>query len=91
MQGTLVRIDCDAKGIVFTLRVGASLIKLHIARFEDMDISTYTTDVGGAIGCGPRKQEHPVIVTYRPAGRKGADGEAISIEFVPKDFVLEAR
>jgi tetratricopeptide (TPR) repeat protein len=94
VQGVLVRIDCDAKGIVFTIRVGEGLITLHVEKFEDMDISTYTTDVGGEITCGPRKLENVVIVTYRPStgGRsKGLDGEAVALEFVPKEFVLEKK
>jgi tetratricopeptide (TPR) repeat protein len=92
VQGTLVKIDCDARGIVFTVRVGASLFKLHTAKFEEVDITTYTTDVGGDIACGPRKQENPVVITFRPSpARRGWDGEAVAIEFVPKEFVLEAK
>lgn len=92
VQGMLVRIDCEARGVVFTVRVGNALIKLHAAGFENMDISTYTTDVGGEISCGVRKPENPVVITYRPstAARRGSpEGQAIALEFVPKDFVLK--
>jgi tetratricopeptide (TPR) repeat protein len=92
VQGTLIRIDCDARGIVFTVRVNGTLIKLHAAKFEDMDISTYTADVDGEIGCGPRKQENPVVITFRPStASRGTDGQALALEFVPKDFVLEPK
>ncbi|HEX8176336.1 MAG TPA: tetratricopeptide repeat protein [Pyrinomonadaceae bacterium] len=91
VQGMLVRIDCEAKGIVFTVRVGEALIKLHAVNFEDIDISTYTTDVGGEISCGVRKPENPVVITYRPSpgARRGFEGQAVALEFVPKDFVLK--
>lgn len=93
-QGVLVKIDCDAKGIVFTIRVDGGLIKLYTAKFDDMDITTYTTDVSGEITCGPLKQERVVVFTYRPtaaAGRARYDGTAVALEFMPKDFVLEKK
>jgi tetratricopeptide (TPR) repeat protein len=91
VQGMLVRIDCEAKGVVFTVRVQEALIKLHAANFEDVDISTYTTDVGGEISCGVRKPENPVVITYLPSAgaRRGLEGQAVAIEFVPRDFVLK--
>ncbi|HKS28601.1 MAG TPA: tetratricopeptide repeat protein [Pyrinomonadaceae bacterium] len=91
VQGVLVRIDCEMKGVVFIIRVGDALMKLQAPGFEDMDISSYTPDVSGEISCGPRKLEQPVIVTYRPqaGARKGFEGQAVAIEFVPKDFVLK--
>jgi FimV-like protein len=94
VQGVLVRIDCDARGIVFTVRVEGALLKLHAAKFEDMDISTYTQEVGGEITCGVMKKENTVVMTYRPSaasGRARLDGEAVALEFVPKDFVLEKK
>lgn len=91
VQGILVRIDCDAKGIVFTVRLGSGLIKVHTTKFEDMDISTYVPEVSGDITCGARQQENVVVLTYRPsaAGRSRYDGEGVALEFVPKGFTLE--
>ena len=90
VQGMLVGIDCNAKGIFFLVGVGERLLKLHTDGFERMDIRTFTRDVAGEITCGPRKPENPVVVTYLPAnaGRK-VDGEATALEFVPKDFQLK--
>lgn len=92
VQGILLRIDCDAKGIVFRIRVGESLLNLHASDFESVDISTYTPDVSGNINCGPRKPENTVVVTYRPTAagtRARFDGDAIALEFVPRDFQLK--
>jgi hypothetical protein len=90
LQAELIRIDCNAKGIVFTLREGEKLLKLSAADFKGMDISTYTTDVSGEITCGPRKVENSVVVTYRPAkGAAKGGGEIVALEFVPKNFKLQ--
>lgn len=90
LQGKLVRIDCEARGVVFTVRVEDRLIRLYAAGFEGMDISTYTTEVGGEISCGLRKTENAVVITYRPTtARRGSEGQAVALEFVPKDFVLK--
>lgn len=91
LQAVLVRVDCDAKGIVFTLREGENLLKLHATDFKELDISTYSTDVSGEIACGPRKVESSVVVTFRAAKDAAAKvaGELVALEFVPKGFQLK--
>ena len=90
VEGTLVRLDCDAKGITFAVKVGERLLKLHAESFEQLDITTFSSDVAGEITCGPRKPENRVVVCYVPAsdGRK-VDGTIKSLEFVPQDFKLK--
>jgi tetratricopeptide (TPR) repeat protein len=92
-QGSLVRIDCDAKGIIFTVRINERLLKLKTASFGDLDITTFSPDAAGEITCGPRKPESNVVVNYVAAGeaRAKVDGTAKSIEFVPKDFQLKVQ
>lgn len=90
-QAVLVRIDCNAKGLVFTFREGERLLKLHANDFKKMGITSYAPEVAGELTCGPRKVENSVVVTYRPAKNAGAriDGETVALEFVPKDFKLK--
>ncbi len=90
LEGMLVRIDCDAKGIVFVVKIGDRLLKLWTKTFDQVDITTYSTDVAGEISCGPRKPEK-VVVCYvdNRDSRTKSDGTIRSIEFVPKDFVLK--
>jgi Tfp pilus assembly protein PilF len=90
-QGTLVKIECDAKGIVFIVQTATGLLRLKTNSFDDIDITTYSPDVKGEINCGPRKPENPVIVCYVPNSDKRvkADGILKSIEFVPADFKLK--
>jgi hypothetical protein len=91
LQGTLVKIECGAKGIVFVVQSGTRTLRLLTKTFEDVDITTYDPKSGSEITCGPRKVESVVIVCYVPNTDKrlGADGILKSVEFVPADFKLK--
>ncbi len=91
VEGMLVRIDCDAKGITFIVKVGDRLLKLKAESFEEMDITTFSPDVAGEITCGPRKPENIVVICYVPNtdARAKTDGTIRSLEFVPKEFKLK--
>ncbi len=88
----MVRIDCDAKGITFVVRIDARLIKLHTDKFENVQIVAFSADAGGEISCGVRKPENAVVICYVPSVDPKArfEGAVKSIEFVPKDFKLKA-
>ncbi len=93
VQGTLIRIDCDAKGITFIVKLDDRLTKLRTDRFENMQIVAFTSEAGREINCGPRKPENAVVMCYVPAtdARAKVDGTAKSLEFVPKDFKLKSQ
>jgi tetratricopeptide (TPR) repeat protein len=90
VQGFLTVVDCNAKGIAFQVRAGERMLKFHSDNFDRMIITTFTTGVGRDIGCGPRKPENSIVLTYTPsnAGTK-FDGEVRALEFVPQTFVLK--
>src|SRR5262249_15451756 len=91
LQGTLVKIECEPKGIFFVVKTTTGLLRLRIARFEDIELTTYDPKVKGDITCGERKPENTVIVCYVPNTDKRvkADGILKSLEFVPADFKLK--
>jgi hypothetical protein len=90
LQGMLTSVQCDAKGIVFQVRAGARLLKFHADNFEQVDITAFTTDVGGNISCGERKPENPVIISFAAAKAASRfEGEVVALEFVPAKFVLK--
>lgn len=93
LQGTLLRLECDAKGIVFVVQTESGLLQLRTANFEDVEITTYDTNVKGEITCGERKPANQVIVVYAANTDKRikADGILKSIEFVPPDFKLKPK
>jgi tetratricopeptide (TPR) repeat protein len=91
LQATLLRLECDAKGIVFVVQTESGLLRLRTNSFDDVEITTYDTSVKGEITCGERKPANAVIVNYLPNTDKRikADGVIKSVEFVPSDFKLK--
>jgi tetratricopeptide (TPR) repeat protein len=91
LQATLLRIECEAKGIIFVVQTAAGLLRLRTPTFDDVEITTYDTSVKGEITCGERKPANGVIADYIPNTDKRikADGIIKSIEFVPSDFKLK--
>jgi hypothetical protein len=91
LQATLVKIECEAKGIVFVVQTANALLRLRTESFDNIEITTYDPKVAGEITCGPRKPESVVVVCYLPNTDKRvkADGVLKSIEFVPADFKLK--
>jgi len=91
LQGKLLRLDCDPKGIVFVVQNGASLLRLRATSFDDMELTTYDTSVKGEITCGERKPVNSVVVNYvaNTDQKLKLDGVLKSIEFVPADFKLK--
>lgn len=91
VQGSLVRIDCDAKGITFVVKVDDRVIKLHTDKFQNVRMVAFSADAGMEINCGPRKSETSVVICYVPLSDPKArfEGTIKSIEFVPKDFKLK--
>lgn len=90
-QGILEKVDCDAKGMTFVIRLADRVIKLRAAKFQDVDLTSFSQDAGREITCGARKPESSVVVNYTDSADAHAksDGRAISLEFVPPDFKLK--
>jgi hypothetical protein len=91
LQGALVKIECEAKGMVFVIKTTSGLLRLRTASFDDIELTTYDPSIKGEISCGERKPENVVVVCYVPNADKRvkADGILKSIEFVPSDFKLK--
>ncbi len=91
LQGTLVRIECDADGLVFVIQTGATLMRLRSASFIDIEITTYDSSVKGELTCGQRKTANIVVATYVANADKKLkiDGLLQAIEFVPAEFKLK--
>jgi tetratricopeptide (TPR) repeat protein len=92
VQGSLLGIECDAKGITFVVNVNDRVIRLRTDRFENVLRVAFSAEVGRVITCGPRKPENAVVICYVPSNDTQArfDGTIKSVEFVPKEFKLKA-
>jgi len=91
LQGTLVRIECDAKEMVFVVQTGATLLRLRTTGFSDIELTTYDPSVKGDITCGERKPANAVVIAYlaNADAKLKINGILKSIEFVPSDFKLQ--
>ena len=91
VQGKLLRLECDAKGITFVIETEAGLLRLRTVGFEEIELTTYDSNVKGDITCGERKPVNVVVVCYLPNTdtKVKADGILKTIEFVPDDFKLK--
>jgi len=86
-RGVLMRIECNAKGATFHIRVGEQLLKLFGGDMKDIHFMAFTQqEAGGEISCGVRKPESQVVVTYRVRDK---GGDLVAVEFVPANFTLE--
>ena len=93
VQGILLRLECDAKGITFVIQLPDRIMRLKTKQFAGVLIRAFTDDAGAEITCGPRKPPNPVVACYVPSKDPKAryDGELRSVEFVPKNFMLKVQ
>ncbi len=82
--GSLERIDCESARVLFHVRSGDRLLRFTAASMEGVQFLMYRDDLSRRIECGARTPADPVYVTWR-AGK--GDGEAVAVEFLPKDYV----
>jgi tetratricopeptide (TPR) repeat protein len=91
VRGQFVRLDCvGTRSVVLVVKVGEKLYKLFKSDLANVRLVTFTTEVplGGQVTCGALKNPFEVIATFTAMKDKNSkyDGEAVIIEFIPKDF-----
>jgi hypothetical protein len=88
VRGVLTLIECGARNdAIFHVRGGAETLKLNGGDLRGISFTAFTPrEAGSEVGCGPRKLDTPVVVTYRPAA---GGGDLVAVEFVPASFTLE--
>ncbi len=93
LRGLLTRIDCAAgSDVVFSVKAGERVLRLHAASIERVEFVSYDPRLAGAqLGCGVRKPENLVYVTFRRAAdpKSKFDGELLAVDFVTPDIELE--
>lgn len=91
-MGYLDKIECTSKGVFFHIRTVARTFRLLNSSPESLKIGVFTPDLTDMqIGCGIKPIEIPAVFVYtdKPDAKAKTDGEIISLEFVPKSFVLD--
>lgn len=90
--GYFDHIECTPKGNFFYFKTGDVMLKLLSDPEHRPDIKLYTQDLEGVqFGCQTKAIEFPAILVYKdaPVGKTRSAGDLLTLEFVPKTFVLE--
>lgn len=89
--GFIEKVECNNKGIVFNFRTATQTMKLSSANPQTIQMRAFTPDAATIqFGCDLKQVDIPVVFTYKEnTARKDASGELISMEFMPKSFILE--
>jgi tetratricopeptide (TPR) repeat protein len=90
-MGYLDKVECTSKAMFFHLRTSGGTLKLLNATPNTLPIRIFTPDLEGArFGCGMSPVEFPAVVVYKavPDPKAKSAGTVISVDFVPKSFVL---
>jgi len=91
-MGFLDRIECTKKGIYFHIRTTTQTLRLLNSSPESLPIRLFTPDLQGLeFGCTLKPVEFPSVFIYtdKPDPKAKTAGEIVSIDFVPKTFVLD--
>ena len=91
-MGFVDRVDCGSDGIYFVIRTGQRTLRLLNSSPQNLRIGVFTPEVAGAqFGCSAKAIEAPAVFVYinKPVAASRADGEIISLSFVPRNFTLE--
>ena len=93
IQGLFIKLECDNRAIAyFIIQAGDRLYKIRATALDRVEMVSYVSGPS-ELGCGVRKNQENVVITFRPATdtkdvRAKINGDAISLELVPKDFKL---
>ncbi|HTK25476.1 MAG TPA: tetratricopeptide repeat protein [Pyrinomonadaceae bacterium] len=90
--GFIDKAECTNKGVIyFYLHTQTQTLKLFNASPRSIQMRTFAPDMEDVrIGCPMKAVEAPVVFVYKdtPDPKAKANGEILSLEFVPKTFVL---
>jgi tetratricopeptide (TPR) repeat protein len=85
--GMLTKIQCDSRGINFSVGNGSEILKLHSANFDSITLMAYDPDLTDlTFDCDSWKKEVPAVIIYRPSSDAKTPAEILSIEIVPPKF-----
>ncbi len=89
--GFIEKVECGSGETLFFIKNQTRAFKLSSAAPQSIRIRSFTPEASQLqIGCALKLVEIPVVFTYKeePNSKTKSDGEIISLEFVPKEFVL---
>ncbi len=90
--GLIEKVECGARGMFFIIKSAAQTYKLAASSPQSIQMRGFTPEITKIqFGCNLKQVDIPVVFTYKNESdaKTKSDGELISLEFVPKNFVLE--
>lgn len=90
--GFIEKVECGGKGIIFHIKNTAQTFKLSAASPQAIQIRGFTPEIEQLqIGCNLKQVDIPVVFIYKENTdpKAKSNGELMSLEFVPKSFILE--
>lgn len=91
--GRLTKVECADGGVVLVVNSADRIYRLHSRSLNQIRFVTYTSTVKGFVECGERVSPVPVLVTFKElrANQKEFDGELSAVEFIPEEWIEQAR
>ncbi len=93
-MGFLDKIECSGRTPVFLLHTDARSFRLLNSLPSALKIGVFVPDLAGMeFGCAIKPVEFPAVFVYnvKPDSKTKTDGEIVSLEFVPRAFVLDTN
>jgi hypothetical protein len=90
--GFIDKSECSSKGTYFYLHTATQTLKLFKPTSGPLPIRGFTPDMEGVrVGCPMKALDNPVVFVYKdaPDAKAKTAGEILSLDFVPKTFVLD--
>ena len=91
-MGFLQKIECTSNGVFYNFKAGERLFRLLTQHPQTVPVRLFTRDLEGLkFGCSVSPMDTPAVFIYsdKPDEKTKVAGEILSIDFVPKTFVLE--
>ena len=91
-MGYLQKIECTSNGVFYNFKAGERLFRLLTQHPQTVPVRLFTRDLEGLkFGCSVAPMDTPAVFIYadKPDEKGKVAGEIISIDFVPKTFVLQ--
>lgn len=85
--GVLMAIECPGGAVRLVVEANGRRVRVDAATFDGIDFISFRSDLSGAVSCGARRTQDPVLVTYRPRPADGSLGDVVAVEFVPLSYV----
>jgi Flp pilus assembly protein TadD len=91
--GLLTLLECGRDQVRFHVKTGDRTVVATAARITDVELTSFTNASDFAVACGTRTPPDTVYMTWRIAeqqrrlGTAVIVGEAVAVEFLPRDFI----